>query len=341
MQARLDPPVSSQSLILDVIRSSYVLPVLLAADRAGVFSSLDGAPASSEEIACRFGISHRSAETMLGVLAAKGFLARSGGKFHLLDVAREFLLPDSPYYCGSWFDIWRTGAVNPESVYKALFEGQPAYSDVLDADNWESAPDAAQLRKFTASIHAASFAGAMGMAIHGDFSGVTRLLDVAGGSGCFCIALGLKYPNMELAVMELPGVCDIIPEYTARYGLGDRIRTHGADMFKDDWPTGYDAHFFSNVFHDWGPDKCRTLASKSIEALPPGGKIYLHEELANDTHDGPLETMLYSMNMVAWTRGGKQYSFAELDEMLSGAGFVNARVTYTYGRFSLVVADKT
>jgi len=337
---KLDPPVSSQALLLDVIRSSFTLPVLLAADREGIFASLAEQPASADDIADRFGISHRAAETLLGVLAARGFLARHDGRFHLLDVAKDFLLPDSPFYVGGWLDLWRTGAVNHDSVHRALFRGETAYADVLDADNWASVPDESQLRMFTAAIHAASFPAAMGVAIHGDFAGVTRLLDVGGGSGCFCIALGLQHPGMSLTVMELPAVCRIVSEYAGRYGLGDRIATHGADMFRDDWPRGYDAHFLSNIFHDWSPDKCRALAARSFDALPPGGRIYLHEELPNDTHDGPLLTMLYAMNMVAWTRGGKQYSLNELNSILTDAGFEGTKVSYTYGRFSLVTAEK-
>jgi hypothetical protein len=82
------------------------------------------------------------------------------------------------------------------------------------------------------------------------------------------------------------------------------------------------------------------LAKRSFDALPSGGRIYLHEEMANDTHDGPLTTMLYSMNMVAWTKDGRQYTSAELAEFLTSAGFGEVRVTYTYGRFSLLVASK-
>ena len=340
MPDTLEPPASSQSLLTETIRSSFKLPVLLAADRAGIFASLDESPASSQEIAERFGISHRSAEAMLGVLAAAGFLTQLGGKFHLLDVAKDYLLPASPYYCGGWFDMWRTGAINHESVYNAIFEERAAYADVLDAENWESSPDGEQLERFTSTMHAASFPAAIGVATNGDFSGVSRLLDVAGGSGCFCIALASRYPDMALTVMELPGVCDIIPKYTTQYGLENRIGTYAADMFRDEWPADYDAHFLSNIFHDWDPDKCLLLAKTSYAALPPGGRLFLHEELANDTHDGPLETMLYSMNMVAWTRGGKQYSLNELEVILSEAGFRNVRVECTYNRFSLVIADK-
>lgn len=340
MRLSLLPPISSHSVVQNAIRSRYILPSLLAADKAGIFSSLDQSPASSMEIARRFDMEHRSAETLLGLLTAMGLLARAGGKFHVLDVVRDFLLPDSPYYCGGLLEMCRSGMVNPESLYRALFENKAAYAAELDADNWDTAPNVEQLKKFTASMHSVNFAHAMGAAVNGDFTGVNRLLDVAGGSGCFCIAFALRFPDMDLVVMELPEVCALIPEYTRRYNLESRIGTLAADMFKDEWPDGFDTHFLSNIFHDWGPDKCRTLARNSFEALPPGGKIYLHEELVNDSRDGPLETMLYSMNMVAWTGEGKQYSLDELDDILSGAGFRDTRVMPTYDRFSLVVATK-
>lgn len=101
MAAGLEPPVSSQSLIVDVVCSAFVLPVLPAADRAGAFPALDESPASSEEVPRKFGMPHRSARTMLRILAAKGFLAQVGGKFHLLDIAKDHLLPDSPFYCAA------------------------------------------------------------------------------------------------------------------------------------------------------------------------------------------------------------------------------------------------
>ena len=38
---------------------------------------------------------------------------------------------------------------------------------------------------------------ATGVALHGDFSGVTRLLDIGGGSGCFAIALAQQYSELK------------------------------------------------------------------------------------------------------------------------------------------------
>ena len=142
---------------------------------------------------------------------------------------------------------------------------------------------------------------------HGDFANVHRLLDVGGGgSGCFCIALATRYPGMRMAVMELPPVCQLVQQYVARYGLQGQIEAVAANMFADPWPSGYDGIFFGNVFHDWDRASCLQLATRSVAALPPGGRIFLHEMVLNDTKDGPLVAVAFSMEMLALT--GKQYS---------------------------------
>ena len=70
-------------------------------------------------------------------------------------------------------------------------------------------------------------------------------------------------------------------------------------MFTDPWPAGYDGIFFSNVFHDWDRASCLHLAKRSYAALPPGGRIFLHEVVLNDTKDGPLVAAAFSMEMLA------------------------------------------
>jgi acetylserotonin N-methyltransferase len=178
----------------------------------------------------------------------------------------------------------------------------------------------------------------LGVARNGDFADVHRLLDVAGGSGCFCIALATRYPKMHFAVMELPAVCKLVEQYVADYGLQGQIETVAANMFTDPRPSGYDGVFFSNIFHDWDRASCLHLAKRSFEMLPPGGRIFLHEILLNDTKDGPLAAAAFSMSM--FQLKGKQYTARELDELLQEAGFTGVTVNPTYAYFSLVSASK-
>ena len=145
---------------------------------------------------------------------------------------------------------------------------------------------------------------------------------------------------MRFTVAELDAVCKLAERYASHFGLQDRIDTVALDMFKDPFPSGYDAVFFSNIFHDWGRKRCLHLARASFEALPPGGRIYLHEILLGDSKDGPLPATSFSMAMMFFTEG-KQYTLGELREILEESGFAEVGVTATYGYYSLVSARKS
>ena len=96
-RAGLEPPTSDDRLIWDVWLSVYHFPTLAVADALGVFPLLKEASASSEELAERLSLGPRATEALLGVLTSLGFLEQRRGRFHLTDVTRNFLLPDSPY----------------------------------------------------------------------------------------------------------------------------------------------------------------------------------------------------------------------------------------------------
>jgi hypothetical protein len=189
----------------------------------------------------------------------------------------------------------------------------------------------------TPDFHATSFPAAMGMARHGNFSGIQHLLDVAGGSGSCCIALSLCYPDMHFTLMDLPAVCKQAEHYIMQYELQDRITTHAANMFTDPWPSGSDGVFFCNIFHNWDRATCLHLAKRSFEVLPPGGRIFLHEMLLNDTSDGPLVATVFSLMMPP---GAKQFMAGELDELLQEAGFIETTIISTTTYYSLISASK-
>lgn len=332
----LAPPTCDDRLLWDVWLSFHHLPALVVADELGLFTALWKRPATCSEVAADFRLTARGAETLLGVLTSLGFLAEHAGRFHLTDASRNFLMPEAPYYWGGMLHRMR---VHPATaaIREALL--QDAERELV-TDAWERGRvDPERVRAFTRAMHSHSFPAAMGVARHGDFTGVRRLLDVGGGSGCFCLALAQQHPELRCTVAELPEVCELAEEYAAEYGLGERVETVHLDMFRNPWPTGYDAVFFSNIFHDWEPERCRLLARKAWEALPRGGRVYVHEMLLADSRTGPLPASAFSMSMLLNTRG-KQYSAAELEGILESAGFPHVAVTPTYAYYSLVSAVK-
>jgi acetylserotonin N-methyltransferase len=139
-------------------------------------------------------------------------------------------------------------------------------------------------------------------------------------------------------VADLPAVAEDARSYIQRYNLQTRVDTLGFNMFDDPWPSGYDAVLLTNVLHDWDPARRRELIESAYNALPGGGRLYIHEILLNDAEDGPLGAALFSVMMLG-TRG-KQLSFRELDEIARQAGFAEVSVRHTYGYYSLVTATR-
>jgi acetylserotonin N-methyltransferase len=110
-------------------------------------------------------------------------------------------------------------------------------------------------------------------------------------------------------------------------------------MFRQPWPRGYDALFFSNIWHDWNVRTCQWLAARAFEALPSGGRILLHEMLLDDDGNGPVTAASFSMLMLLATQG-QQFTFGELKGMLEGAGFARIDATATHPYYSVVTGHK-
>ncbi len=343
---RFEAPTTDDRRIWDLWLTGLYQGAIVGADDAGVFTALAEAPASIAELAERMGYDERALGVLLRLLGALGLAVVRAGRFELTDQARLYLVRSGPYYWGPMMRV----AVNPwvvERVQAKLREkgsadapGPEATAPTLTGDapvdGWAAAKiSPEQARSITERMHAHSVPAAVGAARNYDLSGVKRILDVGGGSGCFMIAMAQAHPQLKCTVMEIDTVCDAAMTYIRSGGVEAQVDTRAVDMFRQSWPSGYDAIFFSNVWHDWSPRTCAFLAKKAFEALPSGGRIMLHEMLLDDHGAGPATAASFSMMMLLGTQG-QQFTFAELKAILEGAGFVGVEAKATAGHYSIV-----
>ena len=239
----LEPPPCDDRAIWDVWLSRWHLPAVTVADELGLFGLLDDGPQSREGIRARLGVGARGAEALTGVLAALGFLAQRGGRYALTDVARTYLVPGRPYYWGPMLHRSHRarlpqghsgllGALRRDFETASLVTGSAADEARSSVEAWARGEIDPQLaRSVTSAMHSQSFPAAFGVARRGDFAGVRRLLDVAGGSGCVCIALALRLPALRCTVLELaPVVEDVAEEVSVVAGrprVGEHVRRVG------------------------------------------------------------------------------------------------------------------
>ena len=321
-------------------------PAVMTADALGIIEALDEQPASIDELAERKTLNNRALGALLPMLSALGYLSCRLGRYQLTETAKAYLLPSSDFYWGGVFASTARNNTIVASLTTALTTLDPpdaipgGTGRTSNSDSWATgniSPEAAA--GMARYMHSHSAAAAVVVAKGGDFNDTERFLDVGGCSGVFAIALAQRLPKLTATIMDLGPVCDEGMNYVRAAGLEDRIDTAPRDMFRQDWPEGYDAHFFSNMFHDWRPATCGELARRSFASLVPGGTINLHEMLIADDGNGPLIPASFAMLMVAGTQG-QQYSFAQLRDILGAAGFVDIEVRMTGPLHSLVRGRK-
>jgi acetylserotonin N-methyltransferase len=345
-----EPPSTDDRAIWDLWLSAVNAPAVAVADETGIFDSLAADGATAEGLAARLDFDVRATETLLRLLASVGLLTKHGEVFRLRDVARIYLVKSSSFYWGHMLQLtiskWHRETLLAKlqqkgSAEAAGPEGIPTVSgDGRASDGWASgqiSPE--QARDIAARMHSHSVAAASGVARNYAFQRIERILDVGGGSGCFMIAMAQAHPQLRCTVMELPTMCDVAKTYIAAGEVADRVDTVAVDMFRHPWPRGYDALFFSNIWHDWNFRTCKFLAERSFESLPSGGRIMLHEMLLNDDGSGPATAAAFSMLMLLGTQG-QQFTFGELKGILEGAGFSGIVAQHTYGHYSIVTGYK-
>jgi acetylserotonin N-methyltransferase len=315
------------------------MPGVIAADQLGLFDRLAAAPAPAAELADALDLKLEALKALLPMLTALGFLEVEDQLYRLSQHGELYLVKSSPYYWGHAFSSHRETSVT-QQVLNALRRSGGGMREGSPAEGWETGQiSEAMAQAIAAFMNSHSVPTALAVAQQEPFRGVRHLLDVGGGSGCFAIAIARANPELRATIMELPTMCQVAERYIQASGLEDRVDTCAVDMFREDWPTGHDATFFSNIFHDWDVQTNAELAAKAFASLPSGGTIHLNEMLIEDDGSGPLIPASFSMMMRVGTRG-RQYSAAELAVLLEGAGFTGVGVTGGYAYHSLVSARK-
>jgi acetylserotonin N-methyltransferase len=335
------PPTSDDRAIWDAWESMFRLPVVTVADEAGIFRALGDRAMTLEELAADRGFDPHPLAILLAALASSDLVEKRDGKWRAMPTARTWLHPDAEGYWGGFLGSMRERTGMHAQLMEALKTGKRPASTRSGAPEWERGEMSAEAaERIAAFMHAHSQAPALGAAAQSIFGEVRHLMDVGCGSGVYGIEIARAHPGLNVTLMDLTAMADEAGHYVQRAGLADRVGTAGVNMFTEDWPTEPDAHFFSNVFHDWSDETCRLLARKSFAALPSGGRIFLNEILMDDDGTGPWHAASFSLLMLLGTLG-KQYSLPEFRDMLESAGFVEVEAQRTGGGYySLVSARK-
>ncbi|HYL59999.1 MAG TPA: methyltransferase [Candidatus Acidoferrales bacterium] len=332
-------PRSDDRPLWDVFFALNGSIAVYAAHKLKIFSLLAERAHTLPELCEALKLAPRPAEALLSISAAAGFVELREGRYGLTPLAEDYLVESSTTYFGAHFElpIGNDSLFTIGSVEKAARTDSP---QVYGGNDWmKSHEERAELaRGFTRSMHSASMAPAFAWPEMVDLSSNRAMLDIGGGSGAHCIGAVTRWPRLKATVFDIAPVCEVASEIAAKNGVENKVGTHVGDIWSDPFPAA-DLHFYSMIYHDWPPDKCRFLTAKSFASLPSGGRIVIHEMLFNDDRTGPYAVAAFNIAMLLWVTG-QQYSGRELTNMLVEAGFKNIEAKPTFGYWSVVTGVK-
>ncbi|RZN34204.1 MAG: methyltransferase [Methanosarcinales archaeon] len=285
-------------------------------------------------------IEERPADVMLTLFKSLNLIVEGDGGYCLTELSRDHLAGSSPWFLGPYISSLKGMSVCGEML-EVLKTGKPAnWGAGKGGVEWSLAmEDVGFAEVFTVGMDSrgAYFAPVLARAI--DLSGHDNLLDVAGASGIYSSAIVSQYPHLLASVFEKPPVDRIARNSIDKWGLSDRIGVVTGDMFRDEFPSGFDVHLFSNVLHDWDVGAVKLLLENSYRNLRPGGRILIHDAHLNAEKDGPLTVAEYSVLLMFLTEG-RCYSISEMEEVLVGVGFSEIACVPTVASRSVIMGKK-
>jgi predicted O-methyltransferase YrrM len=310
-----------------------------------LFEQLAEGALKTEELRGRLGLAERPMVVLTTALKALGLLVEHGEQLEMSPLAREHLVPGAPGYVGDYLGL----AANAPGVVEMatrLKSNRPANAEAEQGgaafffrDGIESAMEAeASARHFTLALAGRAKNVAPVLAERMPVGEAQTILDVAGGTGIYSIALLQKHPRLRAIVFDRPEVLKIAGEFAATYGVAERVECRAGDMFADVLPTA-DIVLLSNVLHDWDAPECRQLVSRCAAALPAGGELWIHDVFLNDALDGPLPIALYSAALFTLTEG-RAYSAAEFRAWMADAGLATGEIVPTLVHCGVLVGKK-
>lgn len=303
--------------------SYFTSAAFSAAQKLEVFDFLSGGGMTSAVLAEKINIHPKGCQALLGALENIELVKQEEGKYYNSELG-VYLCKDSdvpmafPSFAPRMMeflpDALRENSPRHEQaygkssrdLYKEIFEDSERFQALfrmLDSYNIPIGQKAAEML---------------------DFSSYNKILDLAGGSGCFAAEVVKANSHLTGVVLDLAPVRSVAENMIKNNLIEERFEFVAGDMFKPGYPESVDVIFLSYILHNWGDDKCKTILKNCFDSLPSKGMLVVSEKVLNDDNTGEWWGIMMSLQMlVTCEPGAKERSLSEYSALLKSVGFQN------------------
>jgi len=310
-----------------------------AAIRHRVFDVLARQPLTLGELALATGASTRGLSAIADLLVGFALLTRDDdGRYALTPESDAFLVSRNPSFMGgifrhvssqllpNWLHLSTiVGSGKPATAVNVAAEGAPFFAELVEDILPLSYPSARTL------------AGELNLA---QATRPVSVLDLASGSGVWGIALAQASPQVTVRAVDWPDVLPVTLRAAHRFGVGERFTAVAGDLLEADFGSSHHVATLGHILHSEGVERSRALLRRAHSALVPGGTIAVAEFLVDADRRGPINGLIFAVNMLVNTQSGNTYSFDEIAGWLTEAGFTNPRQLSAPGPSPLILATR-
>jgi precorrin-6B methylase 2 len=316
----------------------FALPLAIqAAVNNYIFDTLTAGNKTLDEIADQAHVAKRGLPFLLNLLVEAGLLAVEGDRYALTPESETFLVSSSPAFHGAFFAHIQDLISHWLGLPEAIRTGQPRVRVESQTDG------AAFFEEFVEAIFPTSYPAARTLAAALSLEQLQqpyRVLDVGAGSGVWSIAAAQASPQVQVTALDWPNVLDVTRRVATRMAVVDQYEFLPGNLRDVALPSGLDLVVIGHILHSEGEQASRRLLKRCCDALKPGGRIAIQEFLLNDDGRGPMQPLMFGLNMLVHTTEGSVWSFAEIAGWLRDAGFAEVEALPAPGPSPLILGRK-
>lgn len=300
-------------------RSYREAATLMAAIEVGLFTRVARGADTLPALAGGLDVTATNAERLVTACVALGLLVREGDRVRNAPDVERYLVEGEPGYAGPWmlftkpeWEDWGRLAEHLRHKGPAVVLGKYAEGFTVEAAR---------------TYHEATYSIGMGsgrrFVRQVDLARRRRILDLGGGSGCYCIAAAQAHPHLDAVVFDLPPVAEVAREFIASHGLSRRIIAVGGDFTADPLPADADVVIMASNLPQYSREIIQHVVRKAWLALEPGGEMHLIGEMLNAQRTGPADPALWGLAEAVYGSTGIAHSVTECIGYLERAGFTD------------------
>jgi SAM-dependent methyltransferase len=334
-------PVPADVQILQMTLAPFMTQALYVAAKLDIADLLAGGPKTAAELAAATKTDERSLYRVLRALASVGVFTERENRAFANTPASETLKTDAPnstrylvIFIGEephWRNIGhtmysvKTGKPSWEHVH-----GEPVFSYMFDTNK-----ELGEI--FNRSMISMSHQDIGPVLAAYDFSGVSKLADIAGGYGHLLAAVLKKYPSITGALFEVPQLMDGARAFMESSGVADRVEFVTGDFTKE-IPVRADVYMLKHIIHDWYDDTDQKILKNIRQNMPDDGRLLIIDAVIPPGNEPHLKKILDIEMLIA--PGGVERTAEEFETLLNNSGFRLNRIIPTPSPNDIVEAVK-